>query len=100
MAVDNIDEVIRIIRAAKTPDEAKIGLIERFSLTEVQAAAIIDMRLRALTGLERDKLKNEYDELCKQIAYYKEVLESEPLQMKIIKDELLEIKTRLLNARR
>ena len=57
IAVDDIDEVIRIIRAAKTPDEAKIGLIERFSLSEVQAAAIIDMRLRALTGLERDKLK-------------------------------------------
>ena len=71
IAVDNIDEVIRIIRAAKTPDEAKIGLIERFSLSEVQAAAIIDMRLRALTGLERDKLKAEYDELCKWIEYLK-----------------------------
>ena len=100
IAVDHIDEVIRIIRGSQSPDAAKIALIERFSLTEVQAAAIIDMRLRALTGLERDKLKNEYDELCKQIAYYKEVLESEPLQMKIIKDELLEIKQKYGDERR
>ena len=100
IAVDHIDEVIRIIRGSQSPDAAKIALIERFSLTEVQAAAIIDMRLRALTGLERDKLKNEYDELCKQIAYYKEVLESEPLQMKIIKDELLEIKQKYGDDRR
>lgn len=92
--------MIRIIRGSQSPDAAKIALIERFSLTEVQAAAIIDMRLRALTGLERDKLKNEYDELCKQIAYYKEVLESEPLQMKIIKDELLEIKQKYGDERR
>ena len=100
IAVDHIDEVIRIIRGSQSPDAAKIALIERFSLTEVQAAAIIDMRLRALTGLERDKLKNEYDELCKQIAYYKEVLESEPLQMKIIKDERLEIKQKYGDERR
>ena len=100
IAVDHIDEVIRIIRGSQSPDAAKIALIERFSLTEMQAAAIIDMRLRALTGLERDKLKNEYDELCKQIAYYKEVLESEPLQMKIIKDELLEIKQKYGDERR
>ena len=100
IAVDHIDEVIRIIRSSQSPDAAKIALIERFSLTEAQAAAIIDMRLRALTGLERDKLKNEYDELCKQIAYYKEVLESEPLQMKIIKDELLEIKQKYGDERR
>ena len=100
IAVDHIDEVIRIIRGSQSPDAAKIALIERFSLTEVQAAAIIDMRLRALTGLERDKLKNEYDELCKQIAYYKEVLESETLQMKIIKDELLEIKQKYGDERR
>ena len=100
IAVDHIDEVMRIIRGSQSPDAAKIALIERFSLTEVQAAAIIDMRLRALTGLERDKLKNEYDELCKQIAYYKEVLESEPLQMKIIKDELLEIKQKYGDERR
>ena len=92
IAVDNIDEVIRIIRSAKTPDEAKAGLIERFSLTEVQASAIIDMRLRVLTGLERDKLKAEYDDLCKQIEYFKEVHDSYALQMKIVKDELIELR--------
>ena len=100
IAVDNIDEVIRIIRAAKTPDEAKIGLIERFSLSEVQAAAIIDMRLRALTGLERDKLKAEYDELCKWIEYLKEVLVNTELQMKIIKDEMIELREKYGDERR
>ena len=100
IAVDNIDEVIRIIRAAKTPDEAKIGLIERFSLSEVQAAAIIDMRLRALTGLERDKPKAEYDELCKWIEYLKEVLVNTELQMKIIKDEMIELREKYGDERR
>ena len=100
IAVDHIDEVIRIIRAAKTPDEAKIGLIERFSLSEVQAAAIIDMRLRALTGLERDKLKAEYDELCKWIEYLKEVLVNTELQMKIIKDEMIELREKYGDERR
>ena len=100
IAVDNIDEVIHIIRAAKTPDEAKIGLIERFSLSEVQAAAIIDMRLRALTGLERDKLKAEYDELCKWIEYLKEVLVNTELQMKIIKDEMIELREKYGDERR
>lgn len=100
IAVDNIDEVIRIIRSAKTPDEAKAGLIERFSLTEVQASAIIDMRLRVLTGLERDKLKAEYDELCKQIEYFKEVLDSYALQMKIVKDELIELRDKYGDERR
>lgn len=100
IAVDNIDEVIRIIRSAKTPDEAKAGLIERFSLTEVQASAIIDMRLRVLTGLERDKLKAEYDDLCKQIAYFKEVLDSYALQMKIVKDELIELRDKYGDERR
>lgn len=100
VAVDNIDEVIRIIRSAKTPDEAKAGLMERFSLTEVQASAIIDMRLRVLTGLERDKLKAEYDELCKQIEYFKEVLGSYALQMKIVKDELIELRDKYGDERR
>ncbi len=100
IAVDNIDEVIRIIRGSKTPDEAKIGLIERFSLSEVQAAAIIDMRLRALTGLERDKLKSEYDELCKWIEYLKEVLVDTGLQMKIIKDEMIELREKYGDKRR
>ena len=98
--MDNIDEVIRIIRSAKTPDEAKAGLIERFSLTEVQASAIIDMRLRVLTGLERDKLKAEYDDLCKQIEYFKEVLDSYALQMKIVKDELIELRDKYGDERR
>ena len=100
IAVDNIDEVIRIIRSAKPTDEAKAGLIERFSLTEVQASAIIDMRLRVLTGLERDKLKAEYDDLCKQIEYFKEVLDSYALQMKIVKDELIELRDKYGDERR
>lgn len=92
IAVDHIDEVIRIIRGAQSPDEAKIQLMERFSLSELQAAAIIDMRLRALTGLERNKLKMEYDDLCQKIAYYKEVLENVAMQMQIVRDEMVEIK--------
>ena len=92
IAQDNIDEVIRIIRAAKNADEAKAGLISRFSLSDAQAQAIVDMRLRALTGLEHEKLQEEYDELRKMIAYYNELLESEPMQMQVIKDELNEMK--------
>ncbi len=100
VAVDNIDEVIRIIRAAQNPDEAKAALMERFSLSEVQSAAIIDMRLRALTGLERDKLRAEYEEVSKLIAYLREVLASEALQMKVVRDELVEIKEKYGDARR
>ena len=100
IAVDHIDEVIRIIRGAQSPDEAKVQLMERFSLSELQAAAIIDMRLRALTGLERNKLKTEYDDLCQKIAYYKEVLESVAMQMQIIRDEMLEIKEKYGDERR
>ena len=100
IAVDNIDEVIRIIRAAENPDAAKASLMERFSLSEAQAAAIIDMRLRALTGLERDKLKAEYEEVSKLIAYLREVLGSEALQMKVVRDELVEIKEKYGDARR
>lgn len=100
IAVDHIDEVIRIIRGAQSPDEAKIQLMERFSLSELQAAAIIDMRLRALTGLERNKLKTEYDDLCQKIAYYKEVLESVAMQMQIIRDEMVEIKEKYGDERR
>ena len=100
IVVDHIDEVIRIIRGAQSPDEAKVQLMERFSLSELQAAAIIDMRLRALTGLERNKLKTEYDDLCQKIAYYKEVLESVAMQMQIIRDEMLEIKEKYGDERR
>ncbi len=92
IALDNLDEVIRLIRASLTPDEARAGLIESFSLSEIQARAILDMRLQRLTGLERDKLKAEYDELKKKIEYLKSVLSDVSLRMEIIKDELLEIK--------
>ncbi|MGE5318428.1 MAG: DNA gyrase subunit A [Chloroflexota bacterium] len=92
IALDHLDEVIALIRAAKTPDEARNGLIEKFSLSEIQARAILDMRLQRLTGLERDKIREEYNELLKMIDYYKSVLDSEPLRMEIIKKELLEIR--------
>ncbi|MDI3527261.1 MAG: gyrase subunit [Tenuifilum sp.] len=92
IAIDNIDEVISLIRAAESPNQAKEKLIERFGLTDVQAQAIIDMRLRSLTGLERDKVKQEYEELQKLISYLTQVLEDESLQKKIIKDEMIEIK--------
>lgn len=92
IALDHLDEVIALIRAARTPEDARNGLIETFSLSELQARAILDMRLQRLTGLERDKIKNEYDELLKQIEYYKSILSDESLRMEIIKNELLEIK--------
>jgi len=92
IALDNIDEVIAIIRAAKTVEDARNGLMERFSLSDVQARAIVDMRLRALVGLERENLKKEYEELQKLIEYLKSVLNDINLRMQIIKDELLEIK--------
>ncbi len=100
IASDNIDEVISIIRASKTPDEAKDRLIERFGLTEVQARAIVEMRLRQLTGLEQEKLRAEYEELLKQIDYLKSILESKDLQMGIIKDELREVKDKYGDERR
>ena len=100
IALDNIDEVISLIRASKTPDEAKAGLMKKFELTEVQAKAILDLRLQRLTGLERDKIKEEHSELIKLIAYLKEILDDESLRMKIIKDELLEIKKKFGDERR
>lgn len=100
IAIDNIDEVISIIRGAQTPDEARIKLMERFELSDVQARAIIDMRLRSLTGLERDKVKEEHAELLKLIDYLNQVLSDESLQMKIIKEELLEVKAKYGDARR
>ena len=92
IALDHLDEVIKLIRASKTPDEAKTGLMTNFNLSELQAKAILAMRLQQLTGLERDKLKLEYDELMKLIAYLNSILEDENLCMQIIKDELVEIK--------
>ena len=92
IALDNLDEIIKLIRASKTPEEARTGLITRFSLSEIQARAILDMRLQKLTGLEQDKIRAEYDELMKLIAELKEILESKARRMQIIKDELLEVK--------
>ncbi|MEI7423513.1 MAG: DNA gyrase subunit A [Prolixibacteraceae bacterium] len=100
IAIDNLDAVITIIRAAKTPDEARENLCSNFGLDDLQARAILDLRLQKLTGLERDKIHEDYTELCKQIEWYKEVLSQEPLRMKIIKDELLEIKATYGDERR
>jgi len=92
IALDNLDEVIALIRASQTPEIAKNGLMETFELSELQAKAILDMRLQKLTGLERDKLKEEYAELMKLIEHLKEILASEEMRMEIIKAEMLEIK--------
>ena len=92
IALDHLDEVIALIRASRTPEEAREGLIKKFELSELQARAILDMRLQKLTGLERDKIKADYDELMKQIIRFKEILDNESIRMGIIKDELLEIK--------
>ena len=100
IASDNIDEVIRIIRAAKTPNDAIAGLIERFNLSEIQARAIVEMRLRQLTGLMQDQLHAEYEEVMKQIAYYEEILSNDELCKKVIKDELIEVKDKYGDARR
>ncbi|MBR2217239.1 MAG: DNA gyrase subunit A [Alistipes sp.] len=100
IAQDNIDEIVHIIRASQTPDAAKQTLIERFELSDIQASAIIEMRLRALTGLERGKLIAERDELMKLIEHLTEILENVSLQMQVIKDELLEIKEKYGDERR
>ena len=100
IAQDNIDEIVRIIRSSKTPDEAKQTMMERFELDDIQASAIIEMRLRALTGLEHGKLVAERDELVALIAHLTEVLANVSMQMQIIKDELLEIKEKYGDERR
>ncbi|GAB4248534.1 MAG: DNA gyrase subunit A [Saprospiraceae bacterium] len=100
IALDNLDEVIALIRASATVEEARNGLMERFELSELQARAILDMRLQKLTGLEREKVKEEYDELMKKIEYYKSVLASVELQRQIVKDELLEVKEKYGDERR
>ncbi|MBO4488807.1 MAG: DNA gyrase subunit A [Bacteroidales bacterium] len=99
-ALDIIDEVIALIRASQTVQEAQNGLMEKWGFTDLQAKAIVEMRLRQLTGLEREKLQNEYDELVKRIAYLKDVLANESLRMQIIKDELQDIKHRYGDDRR
>ena len=100
IASDNIDAVIALIRASKSPQEAIDGLIAKFSLSEIQARAIVEMRLRQLTGLEQDKLRGEYEEIQKMISYYKEILSNEDLCMQVIKDELLEIRDKYGDERR
>ncbi len=100
IALDHLDEVISLIRNSKTPEEAKDGLIEKFGLSEIQAKAILEMRLRVLTGLERDKIKAEYDELMKLIAFLNNILADEGLRMQIIKDELAEMREKYGDDRR
>ena len=100
IASDNIDEVIAIIRASKSPQEAIDNLMSKFSLTDIQARAIVEMRLRQLTGLEQDKLHNEYQEILKLIAYLKEILANEELRMKVITDELIEVRDKYGDQRR
>ena len=99
-ALDVIDQIINIIRSSKSVEEAKSELMATFGFTEVQATAIVEMRLRQLTGLEREKLQNEYDELMKFIHYCEDVLANESMQMQIIKDETLEMKEKYGDARR
>ena len=100
IASDNIDEVIAIIRASHNADQARENLMERFKLSEIQAKAIVEMRLRQLTGLEQDKLRTEYDEIILTIADLKDILEKKDRRMQIIKDELLEIKAKYGDERR
>ncbi len=100
IALDHLDEVIALIRASQTPEEAKEGLVSKFSLSEIQAKAILEMRLQRLTGLERDKIKTEYDELLQIIEFYKSILGDEQLRFDIIRDEIKEIKEKYGDARR
>ena len=100
IAIDHLDEVIKIIRESESPDVARDELITRFNLSEIQSRAILDMRLRTLTGLERDKIKAEYEELMKTIAHLNEILNNETLRFKIIRDELVEIKEKYGDERR
>ena len=100
IALDHLDEVIKLIRASNSPDDARIGLMESFSLSDIQARAILDMTLRRLTGLERDKIKEEYAELMNTIEYLKSILADEGLRMQIITDELTEIRDKFGDERR
>ncbi|MCW3125994.1 MAG: gyrase subunit, partial [Bacteroidetes bacterium] len=100
IALDHLDDVIKLIRNSRLPEEAREGLMTNFQLSEIQARAILDLRLQRLTGLERDKIKEEYDELMKTIAYLNRILNEEPLRYEIIKAELLEIKEKYGDVRR
>ena len=99
-ASESMAEVIKLIRASNTPEEARLGLMEKFGLSDIQARAILDMTLRRLTGLERDKIKEEYAELMKTIEYLKSILADEGLRMQIIKDELGEMLDKYGDERR
>ncbi len=100
IALDHLDAIIALIRASQTPEEARVGLMENYNLTELQARAILDLRLQKLTGLEREKIKEEFNELMEKITFYKRILNEEDLRMQIIKDELLEIKDKYGDERR
>ncbi len=100
IALDHLDQVIALIRKSLTPDEAKTGLMETFGLSEIQSKAILEMRLQRLTGLERDKIRDEYQELMKLIDHYKEVLSNEQLRMSILKDEMVEMRSKYGDERR
>jgi len=100
IALDHLDEVIKLIRASNTPDDAREGLMTQFGLSDIQARAILDMTLRRLTGLERDKIKDEYEALMKQIEYLQSILNDEGLRMQIIKDELIEIRDKYGDERK
>ena len=100
IASDNIDEVVRIIRAASNPDEARTRLMERFSLSDVQARAIVEMRLRQLTGLEQDKLRAEYDDILRRIERYKALLADRSLRMELVRQEMEEVKQKYGDPRR
>ncbi|HRH67780.1 MAG TPA: DNA topoisomerase 4 subunit A, partial [Bacteroidia bacterium] len=100
IALDHLDEVIALIRASQTPNIAQEGLMSQFQLSEIQAKAILEMRLQRLTGLERDKIRDEYNELMKLIDYYRDVLSNEDLRMEIIRDEMLEMKEKYGDERR
>ena len=100
IALDHLDEVIKLIRSSDTPEDARTGLMEQFGLTDIQARAILDMTLRRLTGLERDKIKEEYAELMKTIDYLKQILSDEGLRYQIIKDELIEVREKFGDERR
>ena len=100
IALDHLDEVIALIRASQTPQIAQDGLMEKFGLSELQAKAILEMRLQRLTGLERDKIRDEYAELMKLIDYYRDVLANESLRMDIIKDELNDVREKYGDDRR
>src|SRR6185312_14396166 len=100
IALDHLDEVIALIRNSADPDTAKAGLITQFSMSEIQAKAVLELRLQRLTGMERDKIREEHAELMKQIAYYNEILSDELLRFRIIKDELLDVQKKYGDARK